>query len=167
MHERIFRRRNLVRAARFLLAAFLVVGGFALQARAQADTYRRYLENGYRHAFAELSANLNELDVALQKGVYATSPSMLGSLCTQIYGKAMSAQMALGELPYSNVELEQTAAFLAKLGDYAAALSKSSSVTGSCSAEQREALRAFGEAMGETGLEAPIKNFFDKRKKKK
>ena len=69
MHKQIFRRRTLVRAASFLLAAFVVVGGLALQARARAEAYRLYLENGYRHAFAELSANLNELDVALQKGI--------------------------------------------------------------------------------------------------
>ena len=150
----LFRRRTLVRAASFLLAAFVVVGGLALQARARAEAYRLYLENGYRHAFAELSANLNELDVALQKGIYATSPSMLGVLCTQIYGKAMSAQMALGELPYSNVELEQTAAFLAKAGDYAAALSRSASVTGVCSDEQREALR--GLSAGASDLSARV-----------
>lgn len=154
MHKQIFRRRTLVRAASFLLAAFVVVGGLALQARARAEAYRLYLENGYRHAFAELSANLNELDVALQKGIYATSPSMLGALCTQIYGKAMSAQMALGELPYSNVELEQTAAFLAKAGDYAAALSRSAAVTGVCSDEQREALR--GLSAGASDLSARV-----------
>ncbi len=154
MHKQIFRRRTLVRAASFLLAAFVVVGGLALQARARAEAYRLYLENGYRHAFAELSANLNELDVALQKGIYATSPSMLGVLCTQIYGKAMSAQMALGELPYSNIELEQTAAFLAKAGDYAAALSRSAAVTGVCSDEQREALR--GLSAGASDLSARV-----------
>ena len=154
MHKQIFRRRTLVRAASFLLAAFVVVGGLALQARARAEAYRLYLENGYRHAFAELSANLNELDVALQKGIYATSPSMLGVLCTQIYGKAMSAQMALGELPYSNIELEQTAAFLAKAGDYAAALSRSAAVTGVCSNEQREALR--GLSAGASDLSARV-----------
>lgn len=154
MHKQIFRRRTLVRAASFLLAAFVVVGGLALQARARAEAYRLYLENGYRHAFAELSANLNELDVALQKGIYATSPSMLGALCTQIYGKAMSAQMALGELPYSNIELEQTAAFLAKAGDYAAALSRSAAVTGVCSDEQREALR--GLSAGASDLSARV-----------
>ena len=98
MHKQIFRRRTLVRAASFLLAAFVVVGGLALQARARAEAYRLYLENGYRHAFAELSANLNELDVALQKGIYATSPSMLGVLCTQIYGKAMSAHLRQGHV---------------------------------------------------------------------
>ncbi len=154
MHKQIFRRRTLVRAASFLLAAFVVVGGLTLQARARAEAYRLYLENGYRHAFAELSANLNELDVALQKGIYATSPSMLGVLCTQIYGKAMSAQMALGELPYSNIELEQTAAFLAKAGDYAAALSRSAAVTGVCSDEQREALR--GLSAGASDLSARV-----------
>ncbi|WP_286732936.1 germination protein YpeB [Intestinimonas sp. UBA1698] len=154
MHKQIFRRRTLVRAASFLLAAFVIVGGLALQARARAEAYRLYLENGYRHAFAELSANLNELDVALQKGIYATSPSMLGVLCTQIYGKAMSAQMALGELPYSNIELEQTAAFLAKAGDYAAALSRSAAVTGVCSDEQREALR--GLSAGASDLSARV-----------
>ena len=154
MHKQIFRRRTLVRAASFLLAAFVVVGGLALQARARAEAYRLYLENGYRHAFAELFANLNELDVALQKGIYATSPSMLGVLCTQIYGKAMSAQMALGELPYSNIELEQTAAFLAKAGDYAAALSRSAAVTGVCSDEQREALR--GLSAGASDLSARV-----------
>ena len=154
MHKQIFRRRTLVRAASFLLAAFVVVGGLALQARARAEAYRLYLENGYRHAFAELSANLNELDVALQKGIYATSPSMLGALCTQIYGTAMSAQMALGELPSSNIELEQTAAFLAKAGDYAAALSRSAAVTGVCSDEQREALR--GLSAGASDLSARV-----------
>ncbi len=154
MNHATFRRRTLVRAASFLLAAFVVVGGLALQARARAEAYRLYLENVYRHAFAELSANLNELDVALQKGIYATSPSMLGALCTQIYGKAISAQMALGELPYSNVELEQTAAFLAKAGDYAATLSRSAAVTGACSEEQREALR--GLSAGASDLSARV-----------
>ena len=45
MHKQIFRRRTLVRAASFLLAAFVVVGGLALQARARAEAYRLYLEN--------------------------------------------------------------------------------------------------------------------------
>ncbi|MFQ9916206.1 MAG: hypothetical protein ACLRWQ_07275 [Flavonifractor plautii] len=53
---------------------------------------------------------------------YATSPELFSALCAQAYSKALAAQSALGELPYGNVELEQTAAFLAKTGDYAMAL---------------------------------------------
>ena len=112
MRQWTWGRRWTVRAVSFLLAAFAVLGGLAIQGHQKAAAYQRYLANSRRHAFAELSTGLNELDADLQKGIYATSPAMLTSLCTQIFGKAMSAQMALGELPYGSIELEQTAAFL-------------------------------------------------------
>ena len=90
----------------FLAAAFAVTAGFALQGHRRAEGYRQLLQNGYEHAFSELTTAVSELDTALQKGVYATSPALISSLCTEIFGKAMSAQMAIGELPYGNVELE-------------------------------------------------------------
>ena len=138
--------RQWARRVSFLAAAFAVTAGFAIQGHVHAAAYRRYLTNQRLHAFAELSANLSQLNTDLQKGVYATTPSMLGALCTQIFGRAMSAQMALGELPYGNIELEQTAAFLAKTGDYAAALSRSAAVNGACSEEEREGLRSLADA---------------------
>ena len=137
MEQRRQSTRQLVRRVSFLAAAFAVTAGLAVQGQMEAAAYRRYLANSRLHAFAELSANLSQLNTDLQKGVYATTPSMLGALCTQIFGRAMSAQMALGELPYGNIELEQTAAFLAKTGDYAAALSRSAAVNGACSEEER------------------------------
>ena len=146
MEQRRQSTRQLVRRASFLAAAFAVTAGLAVQGQMEAAAYRRYLTNNRLHAFAELSANLGQLGTDLQKGVYATTPSMLGALCTQIFGRAMSAQMALGELPYGNIELEQTAAFLAKTGDYAAALSRSAAVNGTCSEEEREGLRSLADA---------------------
>ena len=146
MRQWTWGRRWTVRAVSFLLAAFAVLGGLAIQGHQKAAAYQRYLANSRRHAFAELSTGLNELDADLQKGIYATSPAMLTSLCTQIFGKAMSAQMALGELPYGSIELEQTAAFLAKTGDYAAALSRSAAVNGGCTEEEREGLRGLSAA---------------------
>ena len=144
--NRPIRRRTLIRSASYLLAAFAVLAGLAFQGHREAAAYKRYLANSYRHAFAELTTNLSELDTTLQKGVYATSPAMLDTLCTQIFGKALSAQMALGELPYGNVELEQTAAFLAKTGDYATALARSAAANGGCTQEQRETLKALSTA---------------------
>ena len=146
MEQRKNSRRRWVRRISFLAAAFAVTAGLAIQGQREAAAYRRYLTNNRLHAFAELSANLSQLNTDLQKGVYATTPSMLGALCTQIFGRAMSAQMALGELPYGNIELEQTAAFLAKTGDYAAALSRSAAVNGTCSDEEREYLRSLADA---------------------
>ena len=139
-------RRTLVRCVSYLAASFVVLAGLAIQGHREAAAYRQYLSLGRLHAFAELSANLNQLDADLQKGVYASSPAMLSALCTQIFGRAISAQMALGELPYASVELEQTASFLAKTGDYAAALARSAVAQGGCTQEQRETLRSLSQA---------------------
>ena len=138
-------RRGKIRVAGYLAAAFAVTAGLAVQGHAQAAAYRHLLDNGYHHAFAELTTAVSELDVALQKGRYVTSPVLIAALCTQAYGKAMAAQMAIGELPYGNVELEQTAAFLAKAGDYAVYLSRAA-LDGGYTQDQRTALEALSDA---------------------
>lgn len=138
--------RGRVRAVSLLVAAFLVTGGYALQGRAQAAQYARLLENQRRHAFAELTAAAEELDTALRKASLATTSALFAAECTQAYAKAQAAQMALGELPYGNVELEQTAAFLAKAGDYAMALSRGAWGEAVCSPEEREGLCAYSAA---------------------
>lgn len=129
----------------FLAAAFAVSIGCAVQGHARAARYQRVLDAGYQHAFAELTTAAGELDTALRKGVYATTPALFSALCTQAYGKAMSAQMAIGELPYGSVELEQTAAFLAKAGDYAMYLSRAAA-DGGCTPEERDTLRGLSAA---------------------
>lgn len=133
-------RKGKILVVSYVIAAFAVTGGFWLQADRQAAAYRRLLDNSYRHAFSELATAVEELDTALQKGVYATSPAMAVTLCTDIFGKAMAAQMAVGELPYGNLELEQTAAFIAKTGDYALALSRNAAGNGGYSQEERQTL---------------------------
>lgn len=116
--KRRLRRARVV----FLVAAFVVAAGFAIQGKAEARAYRRQLTSAYYHAFSELSTASRELDTALRKSLYTTPGPLRESLYRQIYAKALAAQYALGELPYGNVELERTAAFYAKAGDYAAAL---------------------------------------------
>lgn len=139
-------RKGKILVTSFIIAAFAAAGGFIVQANLQAAAYRRLLDNSYQHAFSELATAVEELDTALQKGVYATSPSMAVTLCTDIFGKAMAAQMAIGELPYGNVELEQTAAFIAKTGDYALALSRSAAGNGGYSQEERQTLVSLAES---------------------
>lgn len=134
------KRKTRVLTAAFLTAAFAVTAGFAVQGHVRAARYQAVLSAGYQHAFAELTTAVSELDTALQKGVYAATPGLFSSLCTQAYGKALSAQAAIGELPYGNLELEQTAAFLAKTGDYAMYLSRSAAGDG-CTQEERDTLR--------------------------
>lgn len=133
----------------FVAAAFLITAGFAVQGHLRAAQYRRLLDNGYRHAFAELTTAADELDVSLQKAAYATSPALFSVLCTQTYTKAMAAQSALGELPYGNIELEQTAAFLAKTGDYALALAGAAETGQVCTQEHRDTLQSLSQSAAE------------------
>ena len=123
-------RRKKIRIISAVSAAFVLLAGFALQGYNRTNHYRQLLENNYTHAYYELSTAVSELDSALQKAQYAATPVFLEVLCTDIYGKAVAAQMALGELPESYVILPQTSAFLARVGDYAGALSKSTAVNG-------------------------------------
>ena len=142
-------RRARVLAVSFTAAAFAVTGGAALKSHARAEAYRNIVNNTYQHAFAELTTAVAEMDAALQKSAYATSQPLLAQLCTELFGRAMSAQMAIGELPYGNVELAQTASFVAKVGDYAAALSKSTAAGGETTEEEKESLRALAAASGQ------------------
>ena len=143
------KRRVRVLAASFTAAAFAVSVGFGVQGYARAEDYRRQLDNGYRQAFTELTTAAGELDAALEKVTYATTPALFASLCAQAYAKALAAQSALGELPYGNVELEQTAAFFAKAGDYAMAMARGAGAEGVCTDENRETLRGLAAAAGE------------------
>ena len=140
------KRRKQVLAASFLAGAFAVTAGFAVQGHARAAQYRRMLDSTYQHAFTELATAAGELDVALRKVTYATSPELFSALCAQAYSKALAAQSALGELPYGNVELEQTAAFLAKTGDYAMALARDAYGETACTEAHRETLRGLAGA---------------------
>ncbi len=117
-------RRSIIRVASFSVAAILVLVGLAWQGQTQAAAYRRILAAGYQHSFTELTDQMEGLDAALQKGQYAASSPLLAALCAEVYSRAAAAQVALGELPYSNVELGETAAFLSKTGDYAYSLAR-------------------------------------------
>ena len=140
------KRRIRVLTASFLAAAFAVTGGFAVQAHMRAESYRQLLDSGYRHAFTELTTAAGELESALRKTTYATTPALFSELCAQTYAKALAAQSALGELPYGNIELEQTASFLAKAGDYAMAMARDTKSGEVCTPEHREALRGLSDA---------------------
>lgn len=130
----------------FLTAAFAITAGFAVKGHMRAAQYRRLLDNSYLHAFSELSTAAGELDVSLQKAAYATSPALFSVLCAQTYAKALAAQSALGELPYGNIELEQTASFLAKTGDYALSLAGAVESGQVCTQEHRDTLQALSQS---------------------
>ena len=116
------RKKTIIILTSYLIAAVIALGVSMYGHSKDLAEYELFLNNSYQHSFSELVTAVNEIDTALTKSIYATSPSMLNSVCTQLFGKTVAAQMFLAELPFSNYELHETAGFLAKVGDYAYAL---------------------------------------------
>jgi spore germination protein len=129
----------------YFCAAIAAMGAFTWIQNARAEQYKRAVDASYQHAFAELVTSMTEIDSALQKSLYATSPSMAGAICTELFGKAMTAQMSLGVLPFSTQELEQTAGFISRVGDYAFCLSRAAARGEQYTDACKENLRALSE----------------------
>ena len=74
------------------------------------------------------------------------SPAITASLCAEVYSRAQTASAALSSLSVPLMELENTASFFARTGDYALWLLRESSGGDDVSEEARENLRALGGA---------------------
>ncbi len=130
-------KRSAVLWTTYILAGFLVLGIFFVRERTARERLEYQVAQNYNHAFSELATAVGKLDTALRKASYASSPSMVEAVCAEAYAEALEAQMALGVLPYGNIELEQTASFLTKAGDYVYFLARSAAAGENFSQEQR------------------------------
>lgn len=139
------KKRTTIRVMTFLTAAVVVMGVLAWSGMHRAKMLELYAQANSQRAFDELVTNVEELSLALDKSVYATDPALESALCTQIFGRAMMAQMAMGELPYSSQNLEQTAGFVSRVGDYASVLARTVGTNGGYSDEELENLKALAE----------------------
>lgn len=126
-----------------LVTAVSVIFGITESQRAAENA--RFLSANYQHAFSELAESVENVDSALQKSLLVTSSSMAGAVCSELFGTVQMAEMALGVLPFSSTEMENTAGFLNKTGDYAFALSQKAYTGESFSDEDKENLRALSE----------------------
>ena len=143
------RRRRVVRLSFiYLSAAVLTLGVLAGTQYERAQRAERQAANQFQHAFDELVTAMGEMDAALQKSVYATSPRMVNAVCTEIFGKAMTAQMSLGALPFHSEELERTSGFISRVGDYAFSLSRAAAAGSGYTEENLAALRSLSDTAG-------------------
>ncbi len=135
-------RKSRIWIAAIVAIALIATGWLAIDGQVKAANYHQQITNNYQYSFAELTAAAGELDTALQKCLYATTPELFSTLCTQAFSKAQAAQSAVGQLPYSNVELEKTSSFLAKTGDYLMSLSRNAVKNNGCTEEDRKLLES-------------------------
>ena len=156
-------RRRMSVILSYLTVAMLSFGILAGINYARAKRYELAVNNSYQHAFDEFVTAVEEVDGALQKSLYAVSPGIAGGLCTQVFGKAMTAQMSLGALPFSSEELEQTSGFISRVGDYAYMLSRASASGRDLTAEELKNLRSLADtasilALNLKGMQADLQD---------
>ena len=132
----------------YSLAAVLVMGGFLWRSETEKTALRRTVAVGYDRAFVELADAVGALDASLQKTLCAATPTMVSDLCSQGYAHCAAASQAIESLPYGNIELEHTAAFLARTGDYLAYLSRMGARGSGLSGEARQALSELSGSAG-------------------
>ncbi len=122
----------------------LVLGGFLWRSEREKAVCRRYIEAGWERAFASLSSDLTQIDTALKKLRFSSSPALVGQAASEVWSRAEDAQQSLSQLPFSGWLLEDTAAYLGRLGDYALAMSRRA-WHGTLSGEERENLAKLGQ----------------------
>ena len=134
------RKRTTVRIITFLSAGLIVAGTLAFTGLRRARALELYARASSQRAFDELVTSVSELSNALEKCVYVTDPALESALCTQAFGRAATAQMAMGALPWSAQELENVSGFLSRAGDYAGVLSRTVGGNGGYSEEELQNL---------------------------
>ena len=102
----------------------VLVASFGIYQYANAKHYRIMMNNQYQRSFSDLVDYVGNIEVELKKGKAVTDTSQMTALASDIWRKASFAQANLGQLPISDLELENTSKFLAQVGDYTYSLSR-------------------------------------------
>lgn len=118
------RRRTLIRWISFAAAAFVTMAGVAVNNYIQASAYRTSMNNSYQRALSELSVHVNNIDLELQKGIYAGTPTQMVGLSAQIWRDSGAAKAALEQLPLSNTRVDNTYKFISQVGDFVNSMSR-------------------------------------------
>lgn len=108
-----------------VLAAGIIaalIWAFTIQKNARALSIT--VENQYNRAFHELVDYIDDIDTLLSKAQLASSPAQLASISSDIFRQSAEAKSCLGQLPTSDIQLDNTAKFLSQVGDYTYVLSQ-------------------------------------------
>lgn len=117
-------KRWWIRSASFLTALVLVLGVFAIRNYSQAESYRLQVEHNYQRSLNDLNDYVNNIQASLNKGLYANTPPMISNLANSLWRESAGAKSSMGQLPVSDLQLENTYRFLSQVGEYALSLSK-------------------------------------------
>lgn len=100
------------------------------------------INNDYNRAFCELTGYVDNIETNLRKSMLVSGPAQLASLSNELFRQSTAAKSSLGELPVTEVNLENTAKFLSQVGDYTYVISQNAINGKSISEEEYKNLTA-------------------------
>ena len=124
------RKKTFVLMLTYLLAALIALGAYTAAHFSLESGCRRTARQGYELAFEETVLSADRLAQELHRACYAAGGAYSAEVCADIYASSLSEIMTVAALPFSTQELERTAEFAAKSGDYARSLLKSAAEGG-------------------------------------
>ncbi|MBQ3050204.1 MAG: germination protein YpeB [Oscillospiraceae bacterium] len=130
------KKRCFVRAVTFSLALVLTLGSLTVLQSIKAEKYKTAMENSNRRSFMELTSMMNNISTALDKSIYATSPTRLSFISATLWRESEAAKNSLASLPVNGAPLETVYRFLSQVGDYAMVMSENVSGGGKLSEEE-------------------------------
>ena len=142
----MIKKRTFIRVVSYMMAGLIALCGIVIKQKNRNDYYLNMIENQYTSSFEQLDSSLNNISVALEKIVYATSAKKISSLSAEIFSEAELAKAALSSLPTGESSLSTVYRFLSQVGNYALAVSKNITSENTVTDTQREELRLLYEA---------------------
>ena len=86
---------------------------------AKAEKYGRYIEYSDERSMSELVSELSQMDSALAKLRYATTPRSFQTISAKLWQSAENAKSCMAALSLPSNALEKTRRFVAQTGDFA------------------------------------------------
>ncbi len=140
------KRRVFIRVISFSVAAAAMLGGTVLSLEIKARRLEGEQRSLYGMYLSELDGSLYNINVALKKTLYTSSPLQLSRLAAELCSESTVAKNALSRLPVSSAELENVYRLLSQAGDYTLYLSKKA-ISGEAPTEkERESIRSLCKA---------------------
>lgn len=133
-------KRTIIRVGSYLIALFAVLSVFAVNGYTKASQYKLQLENSYQQSLNELSEYMGNIEIGLNKGIYANTDTMVSELSSDLWRECSGAKSAMSKLPLSDLNLEKTYKFLSQVGEFALSLNKKLASGGEITDEEHQFL---------------------------
>lgn len=133
--------RDKIRMISYGVAVVIVLAGFAISGYILANRYKQNLEYTYLRALNELSDYVSNIEVSLQKGVYANTSTQEQNVCMKLMSQSIGAKNALEQLPVDYANLESVSKFISQVGDFASYVSTGVAKGNGISDQERNNIR--------------------------